>query len=226
LATLKKHSSNNEVSEPRIYFNTGAELSMSGRKFLIEELGLSATEIDYLKKIRTPTSSDRKKFSLAEEKKQPLPLTWCNGLITNDDVEEVRNATNCHYFFPTLCIEAQIAENHDDEALVDTFKRVQPKFDDDHLKNIADAGLSYCVNGTNYAITHELRIASSLARILLISLPSDRIQAPLYIPVLYRTHGIHTNGDAKSVKSFRKPLDIDWQAELLHAQDLMNKKPP
>ncbi|MGB6976838.1 MAG: ankyrin repeat domain-containing protein, partial [Gammaproteobacteria bacterium] len=142
----------------------------------------------------------------------PESLSWSNVNFNKESLRSMSLGTNIFFYLELKALRQQGC----DEETLSHFKQVRVRMDGAHVEKLeGDYSLNIIINKNEPSLrvkaTHELRIFSSEARVLLFSIAADgenNKQYKLYIGGKFLANGLHELKDEKALKQSRKAIQI------------------
>ncbi len=199
---IEQYDEQHHTWSPHFNFSKGISTHqyLTQENFSKEEINCLKNEIKYKRKPRENNKSETINTTCSTSTSSQT-LTWFNGKLNTQPLSVIENEENCFLWIP----ENEILEQKCNPDMLIQFKnKSRYKFGNTNIKKIdIDYTCTFEINEKllYLEVSHELKIASSEARILLFPISSDNHSATLYLAGKFLPHGLHEKSDTQHLLS-------------------------
>jgi hypothetical protein len=204
-SVVNDNVNNNNVSIPSASKDTqSAHAFLTALGFTAEDIGEMRKRSEENNKNKLDKIAKYKEVSFWHKYHCPESIAWANVEFRRGQLLTMSLGENRFFYLDTKALKAQGCS----EEKIGEFQRVRLKFDNKHIKSLSkEYDLEVGINGGvpfTAPVTHELKIPTSEARILLAPLHSEQSDQDkkytLYVGCKFLPDGIHELKDKKALK--------------------------
>lgn len=195
-----------------------SEISMSGRKFLLDK-GYTPEEIQKMQKgYQDNDSVSHTDFWENTSTANPVNITWCDGKVSLLDcpsIQVISKSENCYY----LLMAEDISSQGCPLEILNLFKQIMPIFNSHNIKkiNLREVVQQFKIGNDlilSLQPTHEICTGATKHRVLVYELLGDDRRSTLYLAAKYLEHGLHDHKDIKSLESSSSVIELHFPLKM------------